>query len=727
LWNLSKQSNQSNNALVEVGGFYDQMLIVRFEIFTQKSIMAFLRNITLFLCVGLFLIFGTAGFTETFTPKEIIAEKIEPPYQIGETVDEGLYEIVNLDGRVAGYAFETLPKAAIPGFSGAPINLLVIIDNEGTFINAEILSHNEPIFISGLDGRLFHNFVEQYKGKSVFDTMVVGVPYGGKDEASSLIYLDGVTKATASVRIAHETILAASFAIAKDKLQNIASGPPAKPNTSHTEDLTWQDLVTQGIATRRLVTNSELQAAFHDTLWQDDDPEATENPDAPYLDLWVVDIGAPSIAKAVLDDYSLAELEHFMSISRHDEPLLIIDAGRHGLVRETFIRNTSPDLIEAHQDGFPISLRDSDIEVELKSGIPSEYAMILRTDRRIGFDPTRDWVLSIKAVREHGSFRPEIGTVEFKIDHKTPERFYVRETPPKPEAPWVSAIKSRKTDLAILFVFLMGLFIIQLRYLRGLSSQKKYTPMRIGTLAFVVGFIGWWGQGQLSIVTPIGVIRGVIEGKSLLFLLYDPFSLLIWIFTFISFFLWGRGLFCGWLCPFGAMQEFMHHIGRLLRLPQLRVPNWLDQKLILSKYFILAGLLILAITAPNFSDKAVEVEPFKTAITTLFVREWYYVAYAVFLLLSSMVLFKGFCRYICPLGAIMAIGGLIRGRDWIERRADCGSPCQLCKVKCNYNAIKPTGEIAYSECFQCLDCVTIFEDDKQCVPLVLAAKREARK
>lgn len=703
------------------------MLIVCLPYFTQKTQMNFARIFRVMFCVLFSLMFAVGAYANPITPKEIIAEKIEPPFQIGETVGDGVYEIINLDGRVGGYAFETQPIASIPGFSGAPINLLVIIDNEGMFINAEIITHNEPIFVSGLDGSLFHKFVEQYKGKSVFDTMVVGVPYGGKDEASSLIYLDGVTKATASVRIAHETILAAAFAVAKDKLQNIASGPPAKPDTAHVEELTWQELIDQGLATRRLVNNTELQTAFHDTLWQDDDPEASDDPDGIYLDLWVVDIGAPSIARAILDDDGMAELEHFMSISRHDEPILVLDAGRHGLVSETFTRNTSPDLMEAHQDGFPISLRDSDLEVSLKPDVPDEYAMILRTDRRLGFDPTREWTLSIKAVREHGSFRPEIGSIDFTATHKTPERFYVRETAPKPSPPWIAAIKERKVDLGILLVFLTGLFIIQLRFLSGLSAQKSFAPMRLTTLAFVIGFIGWWGQGQLSVVTPIGVVRSIAEGKSLLFLLYDPFSLLIWLFVIVSFFLWGRGLFCGWLCPFGAMQEFMHHLGRLLRLPEISVPRWLDQKLIWTKYVVLLGLLILAFTAPQIGDKAVEVEPFKTAITTFFIREWYYVAYAVFLLVSSMVLFKGFCRYVCPLGAIMAIGGLIRGRDWIERRAECGSPCQLCKVKCNYNAIKPTGEIAYSECFQCLDCVTIFEDENQCVPLVLAKKRGARK
>ena len=97
--------------------------------------------------------------------------------------------------------------------------------------------------------------------------------------------------------------------------------------------------------------------------------------------------------------------------------------------------------------------------------------------------------------------------------------------------------------------------------------------------------------------------------------------------------------------------------------------------------------------------------------------------YAAFWLVLGLVIFKAFCRYLCPLGAFLALGGLARRLDWIPRRAECGSPCQLCKVRCNYNAIEKSGAIRYDECFQCLDCVTIHDDRKTCVPLVLAAKR----
>ena len=94
-----------------------------------------------------------------------------------------------------------------------------------------------------------------------------------------------------------------------------------------------------------LVLNKEIDAVFAGTLWEDDDPEATENPDQPYLDLWIVDIGSPSIAKAALSKCSFEVLQDFMDISTTDEPVLIIDAVRHGLVTQDFVRNTAPNLI----------------------------------------------------------------------------------------------------------------------------------------------------------------------------------------------------------------------------------------------------------------------------------------------------------------------------------------------------------------------------------------------
>ncbi|WP_276153001.1 MULTISPECIES: 4Fe-4S binding protein [unclassified Sulfitobacter] len=660
-------------------------------------------------------------------PREALEPYIAPPMSLGEALnDQGVWELLNSGGAQAGYVFETEPMAPLPGFSGAAINMLVVLDLDGRFLDVQLISHNEPIFVSGLPEKLFYDFFKQYRGHSISETLVVGSPYGGGSEGSALVYLDGVTKGTASVRIAHESILAATLKVVREKMNGISTGPPAFPNPDHVETLTWEQLVAQGIVTRKQVSNREIEAAFAGTLWEGDDPQAIEDPEGRFLDLWIVDLGPPSIAAAVLSKSGFDELQDFMSIATTDEPILVIDTARHGLVTEDFVRNTSPDLIRAQQGGYPIALRDSDVFVDLNAALPDALhdgtALILRTDRRLGFDPTAEWSLHIKALRAHGSFQPEIGSVDLTTTHAAPERFFTRIEPIKPAPPWVDALRNRQGDLIVLGVFLAGLLALLGLRLNRLAGHRHFTAIRLSILMFVIGFIGWWGQGQLSIATPLAVARTALEGGSYGFLLYDPFSLVVWGVTILGFALWGRGLFCGWLCPFGALQEFAHHIGRLLRLPQIEPSAEWDDRLKWLKYVVLAVLVALLLTAPARLDKAIEVEPFKTAITTFFIREWYYVAYAVGLLLLSMVLFKGFCRYVCPLGAVMAIGGLLRGRKWIDRREACGSPCQLCKVKCAYGAIKPTGEIQYSECFQCLDCVTIHDDAAQCVPLILAAK-----
>lgn len=660
-------------------------------------------------------------------PRDKIAPYIVPPMSLGEQLnDKGVWQLLNSGGAEAGYVFETEPMAPLPGFSGASINMLVVLDLDGRFLDVQLISHNEPIFVSGLPEKLFYDFFKQYRGHSISDSLVVGTPYGAGSEGSALVYLDGVTKGTASVRIAHESILAAALQVAREKMSGIATGPPAFPKMDYREDLTWDDLVAQGIVTHKTVSNAEVDALFADTLWADDDPEAKDDPEAPYLDLWIVDIGAPSVAQAVLSKSSLEELQNFMQISDTDEPVLVIETARHGLITEEFVRNTAPDLISARQGGFPIAFRDSDIYIELHPDLPDALqdgaALILRTDRRLGFDPTTEWVLEISALREHGFFQPEVGTVVIDVPHVTPDRFYARPEIAKPAPPWLDALRARLTDLIILAVFLTGLLAALSFGMNRLAGLSAFTPVRLVTLGFVTGFIGWWGQGQLSIATPIAVARTALDGGSFEFLLYDPFSLLIWAVTILGFVIWGRALFCGWLCPFGALQEFAHHLGRLLRLPQIEPNRVWDTRLKGLKYVVLAGFVGLLFTNPAAIDTAIEVEPFKTAITTFFVREWYFVAYAVGLLILSMTLFKGFCRYLCPLGAVMAIGGFLRGRKWIKRRLECGSPCQLCKVKCNYKAIAPSGKVQYSECFGCLDCVTIHDDAAQCVPLILAAK-----
>jgi NosR/NirI family nitrous oxide reductase transcriptional regulator len=121
-----------------------------------------------------------------------------------------------------------------------------------------------------------------------------------------------------------------------------------------------------------------------------------------------------------------------------------------------------------------------------------------------------------------------------------------------------------------------------------------------------------------------------------------------------------------------------------------------------------------------------EIEPFKTAITLGFMREWPFVLYAVLLILISIPFRKFYCRYLCPLGAALAIPSRLQQFFWLKRRKECGSPCQVCANECEIQAIHPTGEINTNECHYCLDCQSTYYNDHKCPPLVQLRKKRER-
>ncbi|MFD1809726.1 hypothetical protein ACFSHQ_21655 [Gemmobacter lanyuensis] len=70
-----------------------------------------------------------------------------------------------------------------------------------------------------------------------------------------------------------------------------------------------------------------------------------------------------------------------------------------------------------------MALRDADMIFDTLPTLPQGTAMILRTDRRLGFDPVQDWQLQVRTLREHGMFQPEIGSVTFNLPYAAPPRF----------------------------------------------------------------------------------------------------------------------------------------------------------------------------------------------------------------------------------------------------------------------------------------------------------------
>jgi NosR/NirI family nitrous oxide reductase transcriptional regulator len=127
------------------------------------------------------------------------------------------------------------------------------------------------------------------------------------------------------------------------------------------------------------------------------------------------------------------------------------------------------------------------------------------------------------------------------------------------------------------------------------------------------------------------------------------------------------------------------------------------------------------------AEHLAEIEPFKTAIVLRFLREWPFVAFAVGLLVAGLFIERFYCRYLCALGAALAIPARMRMFDWLKRYRQCGTPCQICSNECMVQAIHPEGHINPNECLYCLNCQQLYYDDKRCPVMVERRARDERR
>ena len=661
--------------------------------------------------------------------KATLSQKFPSPYIVGDKDAElpvwPIFKQEMTSTELIGYVYESIDFVSLPGFAGAPINLLVALDAKGNFMDVQVVSHHEPVFLEGYGPQPLINFVNQYKGLSLTQNITIETGTRQKSRMDgNNVRIDGVSKATASVRIINQTLLTSSLAVARKKLGFSGSHDPdqiARVKATYFEPLTGAQLVGKNLIAHLALANREVEKAYTGTPGEGLDMDGSADPDGMFIDLYSALVSVPSIGKNLLDAASWERLSG--RLEKGDHAILVMWGGRYSITPEDFTPGTSPERLSLKQGGLPIEMRDLDLELRLADGTPlsPENMKVFRVIAQTGLDLSKPLELQLEVKREKGMVYPEIIRKSFPYRIEIPERFY--DVPAGDNKTWVSIWQQRTDELIVLAgaLLILALLLLQQRWLT--ASARRFTVIRISYLIFTLGFIGWYAQGQLSIVNLTGVVQSLKEGRSLSFFLYDPMTVCLWTFVAITFFLWGRATFCGWLCPFGALQELVARLARLLRIPNIRLRRSTDAKLKKIKYVVLAAILISAWFAPEVADRLVEIEPFKTGITLYFVRAWPFVVYALAMVLGSALVYKFFCRYLCPFGAGLAILGKLQLLKWLPRRAECGTPCQTCRHRCDYQAIRPDGEIEYAECFQCMDCVVIYHSDTQCAPRILQARR----
>ena len=690
------------------------------------------------LVVMLMLMLATFEAVQAKEYGDIEQQRIEKTFPQTDSVSapEGRFKVRTLSaaGKVLGYVFQSLDVVDIPAYSGKPINTQVILDTAGAIQDAYVLEHHEPILLIGIPEAKLHGFSARYKGIKVSQRVVVGHSSDPK-----AVTVDAIAGATVTAMVVNEVIMRAAHDVAVSlKLIEDTGGVARMPATVRQdffEPATWEQLTGNGAIRRLNLTRGQVDAAFKGTDAEGVENAAADQVDETFIELYTADLNPPTIGRALLGDNQYRLL--MQDLKPGEQAIVVLGRGLFSYKGSGYVRGGIFDRVQLRQFGNVISFRDMDhqrLSDVFARGMPEFTEMsifIVREPAR--FDPGSPWSLELLVRRQTGPLSSTFSS--FELPYQLPEPYLERPLPSVEELAaleeagrpmWLTIWYQKTFQITVLgsaLLLLMAILFLQDSFTR---RPRFLHWLRRGYLVFTVVFLGWYALGQLSVVNVLTFAHALFDHFRWELFLTDPLIFMLWVFTAASILLWGRGVFCGWLCPFGALQELINEAARKLRIPQYELPFAVHERLWAIKYIILLLLFGLSLESMSTAELFAEVEPFKTAVTLKFDRQWWFVLYAVALLVINLFTRKVYCRYICPLGAALAIPSKFRLFDWLKRRKDCGTPCQLCAKECEIQAIHPDGRINANECHYCLDCQMTYHNDNKCPPLINKRKKRGK-
>lgn len=625
-----------------------------------------------------------------------------------------------LNNDVIGYVFRTHAVVRSLGLSGKKLDILAGIDMDGVITGAVIVEHHEPILAIGVSSEDLETFVISFTGRNVREPVRI-LRRPGK----ALDALQAVSGATVSSLLMSDAIFQSARAIGQSR--GILEGEISGIDLIGFEEADWSELVADGSITKLRLTVGEAEAPMLGKGAQLYEPAARGNPDGLFIELWTGLATPARIGRNILGARIFNRL--IGQLKEGDHLVFLAANGRHSFKGTSYIKTGRYDRVQITQgvNNFQFT-RDDHIRVEKlhAEGAPEfrESALFVIPGDS-AFNPAEPWRLEL-IVQADGLREAPVFTMH-GLTYKIPARYLpstaVTTIGLPSNALWQNVWLNRVPDVAFLLTMLGilgGVFFLQ----DVVVKQKKYYKIfRYSFLTVTLLWLGWYSMAQLSVLNVLtfaGALRTEFRWE---FFLLEPLIFILWAFVAMSLLFGGRGAYCGWLCPFGALQELLNRIAQRFHVPQLRPPFGLHERLWPIKYIVFLGLFAVSLTAFDMAQVGAEVEPFKTAIVMRFISQWPFVLYVLALLGAGLFIERAFCRYLCPLGAALAIPARIRMFEWLKRRWHCGRQCNICATKCPVQAIHPNGSINPNECIYCLNCQTIYYDDTICPPLIDRRKR----
>ncbi|MES2074637.1 MAG: 4Fe-4S binding protein [Pseudomonadota bacterium] len=630
--------------------------------------------------------------------------KGSPSYVEAYAVDAGKQ-------RLVGYVFLSTDVVDIPAYSGKPVVTLIGMDKAGIISGVRVLKHSEPILLAGIPESALLKFIHQYVGKSADAKLVIG--QGQQDGGA--IGLDAISGATVTAIAENQVISRSAYEIGRQVgIIKSTPRPPAR-FTPLRDKLSWTDMLKEGSVQSLLVPASEVDA---------------KDPSQPYMELHFGYLNVPSVGISLLGQHGYDSLMQDLKPDEH--AIFIIATGQESFKGSGFVRGGIYDRVQVRQDPVTFTFRDTDylnLYHLQPADAPAFKESAIFIVRSADFNPAWPWQLTVlanKSDKENG-----IKTfVHFDQELWLPARYLEGGRPhvERPQAAWKAIWANQKVEIALFGLILaFAAFMYSRRDWLVRRSSRKHKPWiavpRHLLWIASVGFLGFYLKAQPSITQVMTWFHSILHQWKWELFLSDPFIFVFWWFIIISVALWGRGVFCGWLCPFGSLQQLALSLGKRIGLKRFQslLPKRLHDKLKWIKYAVFFVLLGVSFFSMETAEHLAEIEPFKTTfLVGVWNRTWPFWIFIGGILGWSFLSERPYCKYICPLGAGLAIPSKLR-LFGLKRKQEC-TTCHACASGCGSHAIDAAGKIDQTECMQCLDCMILYYDDHACPPLVKERK-----
>ena len=536
--------------------------------------------------------------------------------------DSRIIEVLNNQTTI-GYIYSTWDMVKSLGYDRSPYEIIIGLNTSGTIAGAKLTYHNEPLFEHDVSEEDLLKYVQRTKDINIANGMA-------KSSRDKPIRPDTVHRGTISSNLMHQAIFQSSRNAA------LSIGLYDNQNTNRLnylkeQNLNWDQLVKNNYITYKRNYISESLKDY-----------SNKNETIKYSEIAFTLITPRSIGYNILKKNR--HDKYMASLNSKDQAILIAGNG-YSFKGDKWRSSKKFERIRLVQGEIIIKFNASDhtriSKIQSKNSPIFKEVSIFKIDYKYNFDPTKAWYLELLDINYQGKNIKNI-IIPYLIN----EELIIKKVKEVPI--WINVWLESKFRIILLSFALLVLSLITIFQDKISKYRNTFKYIRISYLSFTLIWIGWYTGAQLSIFNILSIIRVPITGADLNYFLIDPLIFIILAFTIISALILGRGLFCGWLCPFGALQELIGWIAKNLGIKKREIPEKYYTKLWTIKYFILVTIIGTSFISMETASTLAEVEPFKTAIMRHFNRGIPYVSYAIVLLCLSAFMERGFCRFICP-------------------------------------------------------------------------------